>query len=271
MISIGDFARLGRVSVRMLRHYDTIGLLRPEHVDPHTGYRYYRPGQLRRLNRIVALKDLGLRLDQVRAIVDEQLTGDQLRAMLRLRQAELEAQILDGRHRLDRVQARLRLIDAEETMTVPDVITKTIPAATVVGLTATAASATQEDVGPVVVPMYPPIMQRLAAAGATPTGPSIAYYTPAPEVSEDALRVHVTFPATADSVPGLERVEIPAAEVASAIHRGSIVGVDATYQLLHTWVRDHGFTGTGCAREVYLECPDDPSDWITEIQVEFTR
>jgi DNA-binding transcriptional MerR regulator/effector-binding domain-containing protein len=271
MISIGDFARLGRVSVRMLRHYDTIGLLRPEHVDPHTGYRYYRAGQLRRLNRIVALKDLGLRLEQVRAIVDEQLTGDQLRAMLRLRQAELEAQILDGRHRLDRVQARLRLIDAEETMTHPDVITKTVPPATVVGLTATAASATQEDVGPVVGPMYPAIMQYLAAAGAAPAGPSIAYYTPAAETSEDALRVHVTFPVAADSVPGLERVEIPAAEVASAIHRGSIVGVDATYQLLHTWVRDHGFTGTGRAREVYLECPDDPSDWITEIQVEFTR
>ena len=271
MISIGDFARLGRVSVRMLRHYDTIGLLRPEHVDPHTGYRYYRAGQLRRLNRIVALKDLGLRLEQVRAIVDEQLTGVQLRAMLRLRQAELEAQIVDGRHRLDRVQARLRLIDAEETMTHPDVITKTVPSATVVGLAAIAASATQEDVGPVVGPMYPTIMQRLAAVGATPTGPSIAYYTPAPEMSEDALRVHVTFPVAADSVPGLERVEIPAAEVASAIHRGSIVGVDDTYQLLHTWVRDHGLTGTGCAREVYLECPDEPSDWITEIQVEFTR
>ena len=271
MISIGDFARLGRVSVRMLRHYDTIGLLRPEHVDPNSGYRYYRPGQLRRLNRIVALKDLGLRLDQVRAIVDEQITGDQLRAMLRLRQAELQAQILDGRHRLDRVQARLRLIDAEETMTHPDVITKTVPATTAVGLTAIAASATQEDVGPVVGPMYPPIMQHLAAAGVTPTGPSIAYYTPAPESSEDALRVHVTFPVAADSVPGLERVAIPAAEVASAIHHGPIEGVDAAYQLLHAWVRNHGFTDTGRAREVYLECPDDTSEWITEIQVEFTR
>ncbi len=58
MITIGDFARLGRVSVRMLRHYDTIGLLRPEHVDPHTGYRYYRPEQLRRLNAWV--RDSGL-------------------------------------------------------------------------------------------------------------------------------------------------------------------------------------------------------------------
>jgi DNA-binding transcriptional MerR regulator/effector-binding domain-containing protein len=271
MISIGDFARLGRVSVRMLRHYDTIGLLRPEHVDPNTGYRYYRPEQLRRLNRIVALKDLGLRLEQVRSIVDEQLTGDQLRAMLRLRHAELESQILDGEHRLARVQARLRLIDAEETMTHPNVITKTVPAMTVVGLTAVAASATQEDVGPVVGPMYPVIMHQLAAAGVSPSGPSVAYYTPAPGPSEDALRVHVTFPVGADSVPGLERIEIPAADVASAIHRGSMEGVDAAYQLLNAWVRDSGFTATGSAREVYLEVPDDTREWITEIQVEFTR
>ena len=60
MFGIGDFARHGRVSVRMLRHYDAIGLLRPAHVDPGTGYRYYRAGQLADLNRIVALKDLGL-------------------------------------------------------------------------------------------------------------------------------------------------------------------------------------------------------------------
>ena len=59
MFSIGDFARHGRVSVRMLRHYDALGLLRPAHVDPVTGYRSYRAAQLSRLNRIVALKELG--------------------------------------------------------------------------------------------------------------------------------------------------------------------------------------------------------------------
>ena len=55
MFSIGDFASHGRVSVRMLRHYDAIGLLRPAYVDPATGYRSYRAGQLGRLNRVVAL------------------------------------------------------------------------------------------------------------------------------------------------------------------------------------------------------------------------
>ena len=57
MFSIGEFARHGRVSVRMLRRYDAIGLLRPACVDPATGYRFYQAGQLAELNRIIALKE----------------------------------------------------------------------------------------------------------------------------------------------------------------------------------------------------------------------
>lgn len=77
MFSIGDFARHGRVSVRMLRHYDTIGLLRPDRVDAATGYRYYEGGQLARLNRIVALKDLGFTLEQVGRILDDKVSSAQ--------------------------------------------------------------------------------------------------------------------------------------------------------------------------------------------------
>src|ERR671917_48630 len=85
MLGIGDFARHGRVSVRMLRHYDAIGLLRPAHVDRLTGYRSYDAGQLSRLNRIVALKGLGFTLQQVRSILDDEVSVEELRGMLRLR------------------------------------------------------------------------------------------------------------------------------------------------------------------------------------------
>jgi DNA-binding transcriptional MerR regulator len=68
MFSIGEFARHGRVSVRMLRHYDAIGLLRPACVDPASGYRFYQASQLAELNRLVALKELGFTLQQVQAI-----------------------------------------------------------------------------------------------------------------------------------------------------------------------------------------------------------
>src|SRR5690349_25120650 len=90
MFTIGDFAGLGRVSVRMLRHYDAIGLLPPAHVDPHTGYRYYTASQLKLLNRVIALKDLGFSLQQVQALIDEKVDAGELRGMLRLRRAELE-------------------------------------------------------------------------------------------------------------------------------------------------------------------------------------
>ncbi|MFD6215421.1 MerR family transcriptional regulator, partial [Nocardia salmonicida] len=65
MFSIGDFARHGQVSVRMLRHYDAVGLLPPARVDAATGYRFYAAAQLARLNRLIALKELGFTLEQV--------------------------------------------------------------------------------------------------------------------------------------------------------------------------------------------------------------
>jgi DNA-binding transcriptional MerR regulator/effector-binding domain-containing protein len=268
MITIGDFARLGRVSVRMLRHYDEIGLLRPDHVDPSSGYRYYTREQLPLLNRIVALKDLGLKLEQVRAVVSSELTGDELRAMLRLRQAEITTQIQEEQHRLARVQARLRLIDAEDSMNQPAIVTKQVPAVRHVGLSAPAASATPEDVGPVIQPLYGQVIGALQAADVTPVGPSIAYYEPAPDVSEDALTVYVTFPVPVDEVSGLKGIEVPAAEVASYVYRGSMDGIDAAYQTLLDWVRSNGRVATGSAREVYLEVPMDSSEWVTEVQLD---
>ncbi|CAM5609670.1 hypothetical protein SCALM49S_00040 [Streptomyces californicus] len=83
MFTIGDFARYGRVSPRMLRHYDAVGLLHPDRTDPATGYRLYGAAQLARLNRIIALKDLGFTLQQVAAVLDEQVGPEELRGMLR--------------------------------------------------------------------------------------------------------------------------------------------------------------------------------------------
>ena len=89
MLSIGHFARHGRVSVSMLRHYDAIGLLQPAYVDRVTGYRSYDAEQLSREHRIVALKGLGFTLQQVRSILDDKVSVEELR----LREAELHSQI----------------------------------------------------------------------------------------------------------------------------------------------------------------------------------
>ncbi len=177
MFSIGDFARHGRVSVRMLRHYDAIGLLRPARVDPATGYRSYQADQLARLNRIVALKDLGFTLEQVGSMLDKQVTGPELRGMLRLRHAELAAQIEADTARLRQVEARLSAIESEGRMPSADVQIKTLPAVRVAELTATAAGYSPEHITPVIQPLYGDLIGRLARAGVPITGHGIAYYT----------------------------------------------------------------------------------------------
>src|SRR5581483_10909792 len=106
MLNIGEFARLGQVSPRMLRHYDQLELLRPERVDPFTGYRSYGVHQLARLHRLLALRDLGFTLEQVGSLLDGEPTLEQLRGMLRLRRSELEQSVAEEQARLRRVEAR---------------------------------------------------------------------------------------------------------------------------------------------------------------------
>ena len=170
MFSIGDFARHGQVSVRMLRHYDTIGLLRPARVDPASSYRFYEASQLARLNRIIALKDLGFTLEQVRAILDQQVSAGELRGMLRLRQAELQTQIAADTYRLAQIEARLRIIEMEGAMPAEDIQVKPIPAVRVAQLTATAASLEPASITPVIRPLYEELGTRLGQAGLMPAG-----------------------------------------------------------------------------------------------------
>ncbi|MFE6777224.1 MerR family transcriptional regulator [Streptomyces sp. NPDC057702] len=270
MFSIGDFAKHGRVSVRMLRHYDAIGLLRPAHVDPHTGYRGYRAGQLARLNRVIALKDLGFTLQQVRAVLDEEVDVGELRGMLRLRRAEVAAAMAADAARLAGIEARLRTIESEGTMAADEVVVKSVPAVRVAELSGRADSFEPEHVGPVIGPLYEELFRRLAAADVSPTGPGIAYYEPAPgEGPEGAVTVHAGVTVTAAPAPehGFQIVDLPGIEQAATIvHRGSMDAVLPTAQALAHWTDAHGYRSTGYARELYLDCDGPQEGWVTELQ-----
>ncbi len=126
MIRIGDFARLSQVSIVTLRHYDEFGLLEPIAVDPVTGYRYYSVGQLPRLNRILSLKDFGFSLEQIRDVLKDGVTLEQLHGMLRLKRAEVERRLTDEQERLARIEARLRQIEQENTMPDYEVVLKNV-------------------------------------------------------------------------------------------------------------------------------------------------
>src|SRR5919108_6216978 len=107
MIKIGEFSKLVQVPVPTLRYYDQVGLLKPVEVDRFTGYRYYSASQLPRLHRILALKGLGFSLDHIGGVLDADLTVDQMRGMLRLRQEQLSRELADMHTQLANVEARL--------------------------------------------------------------------------------------------------------------------------------------------------------------------
>jgi DNA-binding transcriptional MerR regulator len=269
MFSIGDFASHGRVSVRMLRHYDAIGLLRPAHVDPATGYRSYAAQQLARLNRVVALKDLGFTLEQVRAILDDKVGVAELRGMLRLRQAELQARIVDDTARLDQVEARLLIIEREGAMSADEVEVKSVPAVRLAELSGTAAGFEPGAITPVIGPLYEQLMARLETAGIAVVGSPVTWYEDAPD--GDGVVVHAGAPIDArveTAGADFDVVELPAIDrAATIVHRGSMESVMPTIQALARWIEANGYRSRGYNREVYHAYGQGPpQSWVTELQ-----
>ncbi len=256
------------MSVRMLRHYDAIGLLRPAQVDPATGYRSYTAAQLADLNRVVALKDLGFTLEQVRTMLTEELDLAEVRAMLKLRQAELETAVAESAARLTQVEARLRSIELGDE--IPAVVVKELPATRYVVLSGVAADFTPEEIGPVIRPLCAELGERLpGATGVQPAGRLTCFY----ETSGDQVRLHAGVPASVSSggeLNGLTVLDRPAGRVACLVHRGPIEGVLPSWQALARWLDDNGHRTSGPACELYLDVPDDPAQWVTELQEPIT-
>lgn len=267
MFVIGEFARHGRVSVRMLRHYDAIGLLEPMWIDPASAYRFYDASQLSRLNRIVALKNLGFTLQQVASMLDDQLSIAELQGMLKLRQAELQQQIATDTARLAQVRARLLAIEGEANQIAP-VLVKRIEPVRVAELTGTAVGYEPQFITPVIQRMYRELPRQLCNAGITVTGPGVAHYEDA-DGDTGAIKVYAALPiadqpATSHGFDVVCLGEIPAA--ATLIHHGSMDNVLVGMQALARWIDVSGYESLGYPREVTLKLSDNRDDWVTELQ-----
>lgn len=126
MLKIGDFSRIAHVSIKTLRHYAYEGLLEPVYIDRFSGYRYYSLEQLPLLNRVLALKDLGFSLEQIKQLLTGGLSADELRGMLRLKKVELKLHLQEEQLRLTRVEKRLEQIEIEGLTTGHEVLLKPI-------------------------------------------------------------------------------------------------------------------------------------------------
>jgi len=251
----------------MLRHYDQLGLFRPDRVDPATGYRTYRVAQLARLHRLLAFRDLGFTLEQVGELLDDDLSLDQLRGMLRLRRLQIEQDVAEERARLARVEAHLRALEGTTSMLSEPIVKITAPLR-MAEMTATAPGYGYENIGPVSARVVPEVWTCITASGAEP-GLSLAWF----EWPQDdgAVVMHVGFEIADQAIDcrnGVSITELPAVEVAAAIHRGPMEGFVATFEALAAWIESSGYRIAGYSRELYHEWHgDDPSRHVVELQI----
>ena len=264
MIKIGDFARLSQVSIVTLRHYDEIGLLTPMAVDTATGHRYYAVAQLTRLNRILALKDLGFSLDQIDQLL-EGLTAEHLCTMLHRQQVAVEGQVAEARERLTRIGTWLRQIEREKTMTDDAVVLKTIPAQLIASRRVTIP--TNDQVPVYLGAAYEEVATYVTQQGARETGACFAlWHQPAAvhagEIAEAVLPID-------RRVPGTERIavyDLPHTQVAAAVHQGAFEDFTRVHATLLDWVEANGYRVVGPYREIYMQHSPGMADAATEIQ-----
>lgn len=267
MFSIGDFATFTQVSVRALRFYDQQGLLAPAHVDPRTGYRYYRADQVEQVLRILALRDVGLTLAQIREVLDRGATPQVIRECLARRRSEIAHLRAQVDRQLAAVEGRLALLDGGLHMHDYDVTTRRAPSLV---LATIGRTVDQDDPG-VLLAAFGELFAELAAAlgraGVAPAGPAWSLYDRA---REEGLRIAAALPvpAAVDLPAGLERVELPEEEVAVTVHRGGMDGIGGAYGAVMTWMEAAGLEPAGGAREISLVWdPDQPHRCVTELQV----
>ncbi|HLI73294.1 MAG TPA: MerR family transcriptional regulator [Acidimicrobiales bacterium] len=277
MLNIGEFARLGQVSPRMLRHYDELGLLEPAVVDDKTGYRFYEVAQLGRLHRLLALRALGFGLEQLRPLLDGEPPVEELRGMLRLRQAQIAQDVAEDQARLRRVDAHLRALEGSVAMSSLDVAVKSTEAVRIAEAVGEAPGFGHDNLGPVFGQLVPLVLGHLGAAGVRP-GIMIAWYE---EPADDGRVVlHAGFDVGDQNVPGSDGsdgdgvrvVELPSITVASVVHRGDMEGIEQVYEALVRWTCDSGYELAGRSRELYHEWNDQhPERSVTELQMPVRR
>jgi DNA-binding transcriptional MerR regulator len=271
MIKIGDFARLSQVSVVTLRYYDEMDLLKPVKVDSFTGYRFYSADQLPRLNRILALKDLGFSLEQIKLMLADGLTAEQLRGMLTVQRNEVEKRLVDEQERLRRIEARLRQIELEDKMPKYDVVIKNTPAMLVASRRVTVP--TNDEVPQYLDIAYMEVFAYIHEQGAKDAGPHFTLWHSLSDIYENE-DVEAIVPVDR-SLKGTDRIkvyELPSTQVAAVVHQGNFQDFTQGHAAILEWIDANGYRIAGPYREIYIKHnTNDLSDSTTEVQFAVER
>src|SRR5260221_7001249 len=258
MFRIGEFSRIARVSMRLLRYYDEIGLLRPVRTDPSNGYRYYAAAQLSELNRILVLRELGLTLEQIARALAEGGSTKELRGMLLMRRSDIERLMAEQAQALRLVESRIVALEGEGAEVPDDVVIRAEPARRYLSLRGRYPSFAVAVAR--ALQMMREVPQQLPR-GALGTFIGVTH---SPEFEPDDVALELGFELKAEprSVPRLSDgdelgvSQLPAyTRVATCVRVGPPDRAHLTTARIGRWLEAAGYRLAGPNRELFVEPP----------------
>ncbi|HUN37059.1 MAG TPA: MerR family transcriptional regulator [Trebonia sp.] len=250
LLTIGDFSRMTHLSIKALRHYHDVGVLEPAAVDPYSGYRSYDTSQVGAAQVIRRLRDLGMPLDGIKAVLSAPDVAS--------RNAEISAHLARMEQQLAQVQSSVASLRAllSGPAALPSVQFRRIPAVTALAI---AQVVTVDDFVAWMTGVVADLSGALAAGSFLQAGCFGALY-PGDFFELERAEVTVFLPIEPAAVSPAGRQhdlgratvrEIPAIDAAVAVHVGSIENVDRTYAALGEAVAERVIGVDGPIREYY--------------------
>ncbi len=266
MFRIGEFSKISRLTVKTLRHYDEIGLLKPKHVDDLSGYRYYTADQLPRLQKIIALKQIGLPLSDIAVMLADDLNTEEMIIRLQHKRTDLLANLASQQAQLQQLVTYLTTLRKENGMNY-HVTIKDLPEVTVASMRKVIANYDEFN------SLYPKMGELMIKQNLKCVNPGYCftlYHDGEYKAENIDVEICESVVEAGKDEDGMTFKKIPAVPTAACvIHKGPYTTIGQAYAALTQWIEENGYEVIDLMRENYLDGiwnQPDPSQWITEIQ-----
>jgi Predicted transcriptional regulators len=265
MLRIGDFSKLSRISIRMLRHYDEMGILIPKHIDNFTSYRYYSEEQLAVASRIISLKDMGFRLSTIKEILKSYDNPKALSDYLVVKRTEMQEEEVEIQQRLLLLETAIKRLREDDNAMKYDVILKTVPQRYVASVRKTIPAYNQEGI------LWNILMSETAALHMIPEDNccSLAMFHDEDYKDSDAdVEIQISVKGKYENTEHVVFKVVPEVQIASATYKGSYEQLTEVNHTVANWVRDNGYEFNGAMFCIYHVSPaqtNNPDELVTEV------
>ena len=268
LLRIGEYARLVGLSVRTIRYYGDIGLLTPSEIDRHTGYRYYGLDKVATAQRLLALRALGLPLNEIAAVLDDRLDDEAFRDLLEGHIERLEVELRQTTEQLVGARAHLKAHLQRMEKPMADITVRTSEAKTIAYLR------DQLDDISGIAEMFPKLFADVDPSIAVGPGGNV-YYEFAPDGSSIDLEAVIPVPDDYQPSGEVKVRTIEPATVACITHHGAFNRLHEAYTELTEWIDANGYEITGPSYEWNIVCTppvtQDNETYVTDIEMEVTK